>query len=397
MFSLGKHGSDGRYGLVVDIGSTSVGLAIVASKPTTTLPTQVWTHREQAPLQGKDDLSVTERHLKTAVLNAFLELTQHGLVALAEYDRGARIRHSMVVIASPWSYTLSKTVTLKHDEPFDLTPAITEELSAKATRHAKEVLRHDEISARLQLRTVSDEVISITANDYTIHVSEVLAINKVTLTMLNGLAREGIVAAVEEAIGRVLPQADYTINTFMEVFYQTVRKYLPNLPEVCLLDVTNEATELGVVRSGVLRHTSHVPYGYHTLARHLAKATNLTPEEARGTMRDVETEYGVSQPSTSATNDVESSYESELAELFTRTGDDLSIPKTIILHTDTRTEGYFAERVKRAAHQSTGLRYAAHPITSHFFGNTEAADTAILLSGYAFHKRLYQTAYLNDG
>ena len=396
MFGLGTHGPDGRYGLVVDIGSTSVGLAIVASEPGLDLPVQVWAHREHAPLQGKDDLSVSERHLKTAILNAFLEFSQHGLATLAQHDRAGRVTHVMTAIAAPWSYTLSKTVTLKHEEPFDLTPAIVRQLSEKATKHAKDVLRHDEIAARLQLRTISDEIISITANDYTIHVQEALAISKVTVTMLTGLAREGIVAAIEEAIDKVVPKAAVSINTFMALFYQAVRDHLPNLQEVCLLDVTNEATELGVVRSGVLRHTSHIPYGYHTLARHLEKASNLSHEEARGLMRDVETEYGIITPEKTALSNVEQIYESNLTGLFTRTGDDLSIPKTIFLHTDLRTEGYFAARAKSAAHQSTGLRYAVRPITSQLFGGSEDADTALLLSSYVFHKRLYETSYLHQ-
>jgi cell division ATPase FtsA len=395
MFGLGKHGPDGRYGLVVDIGSASVGVAIVASDPLAPLPSTVWSHREWVPQRSEEDLIVTEKHLKTALVNAILAAGQSGLVALSEHEAGATITHVTTAISAPWSYTISKTVHLKDDTPFSLTPKVIEALSTKATRHATEVLKQDEIAAKLDLTTISDQIIHITANGYTVATSEVDEVSAVSLTMLTGLARTGLIKALTDTLESVVPNATRTTNTFMETYYRAVRRHTPNLGEVCLVDVTAEATEIGIVRAGVLRYTTHIPVGYHTLARHTARETKVTFEEARGAMRDVDTEYSPMKPTAEAVPEVENAYEQGLAELFAKTGDQLSIPKTIFLHTDQRTEGYFAERIKRAAHQNTGLTYGVRPLTSRIFGESDEDDTALLLSGYVFHHRLYEFSYLH--
>jgi hypothetical protein len=169
----------------------------------------------------------------------------------------------------------------------------------------------------------------------------------------------------------------------------------PDTSEVCLVDVTSEATEMGVVRDDLLVHTSHVPYGQYSLARDLSNLSKLPKEEAIGYIRNnyVDTIKNLSDAKKQEVTAIVNNYVEGLVRLFNETGDVLSIPKTIFLHTDKLTEDFFAERLKEAGKLATKGTHAVHAITSEFLEGNKVEDTAILLSAYVFHKNLDDATY----
>jgi len=95
-------------------------------------------------------------------------------------------------------------------------------------------------------------------------------------------------------------------------------------------------------------------------------------------------------------NKVLKTYATNIAELFKKTGDSLSIPKTIFMHTDADNEAFFSGRLVEAANLATGSQHNVHPITSSIFEKGSDSDSAILLSAYVFHKKLHQAEYLGE-
>jgi hypothetical protein len=171
----------------------------------------------------------------------------------------------------------------------------------------------------------------------------------------------------------------------MHLFYRVLKDLHPDTSEICLIDITDEATEIGIVRDNILKQTTHVPIGMYTLAREIASACNIPKEDAYTYIKDgtvVQTDKNAA-----AIEGIFASYESSIAELFSRTGDSLSIPKTLFLHTAKTTEDFFAKRLKEAAKRSTGSTHTVHLFTSELLGDTAMEDTALALSSYYFHTR----------
>lgn len=117
MLGLGKHGPDGRYGAILDIGSGSVGVAIVASDPLQKNPEIVWSHRERMLLRDTDTIEQSAKHITTALLNTILTLGSEGIRALRQHEKNSSIETMQVTISAPWSYTITKTVSYTHEEP----------------------------------------------------------------------------------------------------------------------------------------------------------------------------------------------------------------------------------------------------------------------------------------
>ena len=388
MLSLGKHGPDGIYGAVVDVGSGSVGVAIVASEPKQSAPEIIWSHRELTNIKDIESLQAASKDITTAIINAFLELGSKGGKALRKYDPKASITDIQVTISAPWSYTISKTVSFEDKETFKVTTTLFEDLETTAKKEIQAVLDSNEVMKKLGLQVVAESTRNVTANGYLINEPNDQMVTTLSLSHIDAVCEERMITVIEDAKEKVFPRADLRINTFANTFYNTLTHLNPESTEICLVDITAEATELGIVRDSTLQYVTHIPYGTHTLAREISGLCGIPKSEALAYIRNPESTVSIQLPDAKRLEftAIIKAYEEKLADLFKRTGDSLSIPKTIYLHTDVATESFFKDRITGATQQSTKTSHAIHLITSKLFATAQTSDTAILLSAFVFHK-----------
>jgi hypothetical protein len=173
------------------------------------------------------------------------------------------------------------------------------------------------------------------------------------------------------------------------------------MTEYCLVDITDEATEIGIVRGGILRYCTHTAYGIGTLARKVAETLNLPIDQAYSFMREPNYSHTLSELSPekrSAVENILTSYQQAVTELFHETGDALSIPKVLFLHGSFQTEEFFTEQIGLAAKSATKATHNVHPVTTELLTKSFAPDqkqemlnknqdTAILVAAAFFHKQ----------
>ena len=379
-----------KYGVIIDVGSGSVGMALLFSDPSSTEPQILWSHRERMLIRAEDRLDTTKKLMATTILKAFLELGNDGLKALRQFDKSATVAEIFVSIAAPWSYTVVKTISLNQEKKFRVTKKLIDELSLKATAQGKEAASKDVLVKKLSLTQIGTTTISASVNDYVTRDALNNEAQKLTLTQLTELAENTIVEALRSAADKILPGARLELNTFMDTYYSALNALKPDTSEICLIDITAEATELGIVRNNILEYVTHVPFGSYTIARKIATATSILKEEALGYLRenDIDSTKALSESKREKLKTVVEEYENTISELFRRTGDALSIPKTIFMHTDAAAESFFQTHLREAAKRTTGLEHKIHPMTGKYFKPSAEHDSAILLSAYVFHKNL---------
>lgn len=397
LFGIGKHGPDARYGALLDVGSGSTGVAIVVSEPSLKYPKVIWSYRERISVGDEEDFNSTKKRLKTAIFNSLLELGNSGVRELTNYDKTAKIKDLLVSICAPWTLTITRNVSAENDKPFTLNKKIISALIAKAAKEAKTDILNEFAEQHLKLTVLNDVTVEITANGYRVHDPNLNEINKVTLAQLVSMTDSDLVETISDVKNKTFPAAEITGNSFMFNFYKTLGDLYPDTTEICLIDVTAEATEIGVVRNNVLVHTTAAPFGIYTLAREINKVCDIPKEEALSVMKENATNVKLilSPSRISELDEVFKKYELEIAELFKKTGDRLSIPKTIFMHTDIDNEAFFATRLAAAAHIATNSTHFVHPITSKIFEEKPETDSAILLSAYVFHKKLHNIEYVS--
>lgn len=391
-------GNDKRYGAIVDVGSGSVGVALLFSDPNLPEPEILWSHRERMLIRDEDTPAASKKLMATTILKAFLELGNNGLKTLRQFDKHSDVKEIFVSIAAPWSYTVVQSISLAEGKKIHVTKKLIDELSRKAASESKEMANADALQKKLALAPLGTRTISASVNDYVTRTPLNNVVEKLTLTELTELAESNLVEAVKSAAGKILSGGNIEISTFMDTYYSALNALKPDTSEICLIDITAEATELGIVRNNVLEHVTHVPFGSYTLARRIATATSILKEEALGYLREngIDTIKALSESKREKLRAAIEVYDNALQDLFRRTGNALSIPKTIFLHTDAATESFFQTRLKDAAQKANGVEPRIHLVTSQYFTKSDKHDSAILLSAYVFHNRLSNLNYLEN-
>mgnify|MGYP006290938643 CR=1 FL=1 len=400
MFGIGSLQASERYGAIVDIGSGSVLAAIVASHPDRAYPTVVWSKREHTPLRANASTTDAAHNVMSSFMNVLMALDSAGRQALAAHDRTARLSHLQVTVAAPWSYTITKTITHAREETFPVTTDLISELVNRAREQTREELQENELSNRLGLTVTARMITHITANDYELESIAGQPVSSVALSHSSVITQTYLTDAITDAHDKMFRRAKLDTYSFMLVFYCALRDLHPHLREYCLIDVTYEATEIAIIRDGILRYCTHTPFGAYSIAREISAITDLPLAEAYGhltgpdlaTLRERCNDEQNEEISTMFTK-----YEQRLAELLTETGDELSLPRQLFVHSTLTTEPFFRERLEHASSSVTGNTHlvttATLPIvTAHMPEGAVAAakklggDSALIVAAQFFHQ-----------
>lgn len=386
-----------RCGAVIDVGSGSVGIAIVVSDAQSGTLEIVWSHREYMLIKDVRDDHGLLKDINTTLVNTLLELGSNGLKSLHAFDQSLSIETLEVALSAPWSYTVTKKIQYENEEEFEVTKTLLEDLIESARKQTVESSVDGKSMEDLGLSIIAKHMLSIELNGYYVQDPYDKKVTALSIYELHALAEVKILATLKEMQEKLLPKAQMHVHSFMTIFYQVMRSLYPNTSESCLIDITNEATEIGIVRDDILRHTAHAQVGLYNLAREIAVACNIPKEEAYNLLKDgavLVSSYSKEQQH--AMNTVFEAYESAIATLLKDTGDALSIPRTIFLHTSQNTESFFKDRLKAAAQKAITEVPSIHMFTSELLGKKTMTDTALALSAHYFHtKGLYKDTLLS--
>jgi hypothetical protein len=391
---LFSHRGEATIGVLVDIGSASVLTAYVRSVPGTPAPEIIWSHREHIPLRGATELEQGAKNVMAALMNAAILLETTGRAVLDQAVPGhATPNHISVSVAAPWSYTVTKTISYTGDDTFKVTNELVRELERAAEQKIELELKENDAAATLGLAVVVRTTLAMIANGYIFTTAHNQDATALSLSRASGVVQEYLVAAMKNVQEKMLPSATMHLSSFMLAYQHTAKLLYPTLQEYCLVDITYEATEIGVVRDGVLQYCTHVSYGAYSLARDIATATGKTPAECYGRLSG--DDFLTPDAANSATEAITEAYQKKLSDLLHETGDTLAVPKTMLLHANLETETFFAKQVKQAAEAATRSTHSVFPVSSKLLQAyySDAAikdlktrhDTALLISAHFFH------------
>lgn len=391
-----------RYGVLIDIGSGSVLAAIVHSNRNQKQPNIIWAHREHAPLRNIDSLKQSTKAVITALMNVTMMLDVEGRKVLYDHTPKAKLTEIQCSISAPWSYTVTKTINYNQKEAFTVTEELLRDLIQTINKKTKEDLRENETLHELGLQLITHVTMDMLVNGYHINDPEGEKAEQLTISRASVVTQEYLVSALKEMEQKLFNNTKTHKLSFILLFYAVTREVLAQIYDVCLVDVTYEATEIGIVRDGVLHYSTHTPYGSFSLAREISNVTNVPLHEAFGYLH-TEKPYSFMESLTKPQRDeidaIFDAYTEKVAELFKETGDELSIPKQISLHADLNSESLFLDLIERAAKRTLKtaphVTAISHEIIKQFYtgekdatGASLPVDTAMLLSAQFFHKQL---------
>ncbi len=396
------HSGDRRIGATIEIGSGSVAVAVVVSEPTKRHPHIVWAKREFATLSADYDFARSIKSMLTSLMNSMMALDGDGRAALEATYPGTHIKTLQVSISAPWAYTISKIVEYESETPFVITETLINTLVEKANEETIAVLRESEKEHNSGLTIMTRATTDITGNGY--HTLDPVGqtASSITLTQVSAVAQKLITTAVDDLKARMFARTSLERYSTMLIFHSTIRGIYPEMTEYCLVDLTYEATELAIIRDGVLQYTTHTHVGINTLIRNLAIRLDTPEADAESLFRRVfeaDTLEVLTEKEQKVFETLLGEYQSALEELFHETGDSLSIPKILFLHSSYQHERFFDNYITAAAKAATSSSHTVHTLShelmlTRFTGDSKVdlikrnIDTGVLMAAQFFHKQL---------
>ena len=338
--------SKAGYGLLVDVGSGSVGLAIVEQRGSSAA---IWTYREHTPLKVTESVGESNKAVVTAIMSAMLTFEGEGRAALADHSRSAKIDYMQVTVSAPWSYTVARTVKFEKDEPFVITQELLAQLAKTAADQAMGEFEAKHSLKDLGVKETSRTILDTHANGYRVAKPNKQSAQQLSVTHVSTLVREEIITSLTEMHSKLLPKSDLNITSFMMANYHVTDALQPSGVDFCLIDITNEATELGIVRHNALQYSTHIAYGRASIAREISKATGVPLHDAFTSMRTLNDQEEIHEDIKIALK----AYKTQIVDLFKETGDRLTIPKHIYLEADTGLGEFFAPIVDSAGKEAS--------------------------------------------
>lgn len=370
MFALGTKTKESLT-LAVDIGSGSVGIALVHHTDDNATSSVLWTHREYTGINDTVKRP-TINVIKTALLNAFLEFDMSGRQSMPEHLSARDIVTTQVLINAPWVLTITKTVTYSQEHSFNVTDNLIQQIIEAAHKETAAAMK--ELPNADELITIQSKPMTIVANGYQITSWEKATARTLRVDLATSLTHISLLEVIKEMHEKTLPATNLQVHAHTTALYACLRTLHPEITESCLLNITTEATEIAIVRNGTIQYITSIPSGTYTLARKLADKTGSLTEEAYSYLKQP---YEDLVSNVTAKNII-TAYESDLTVAFKETGDTLTIPRTIYVHIDQAIHEAFLEAITRAAKDSTGLAHAAHYLTGEILGTKQhSSDTAM--------------------
>jgi hypothetical protein len=334
----------------------------------------------------------------TALMNALLRLDGEGRQSLRDYKKGCQIKELQCTISAPWSYTVTKSVNYTPEESFEVSNDLIDELLRTATQSVKEDLGDNQSANQLGFEIISRATMDILTNGYRVTDPIGQTAESLSISHASVVTQTYLIDHIDELQKKLLPDTLSKKTSYILGFYCVARDLYPDTLDTCLVHITYEATEIGIVRDGSLLYSTHTPFGSFSLAREITNITSVPLYEAFKYLHEDDPFSFMRQLSEEKRNEIEQVFEvytEQVAALFRQTGDDLSIPKKVLLHVDLESEKFFSPIIEKAARRclkSDPLIKLVTPNLFEYLTHEESAhkpevltDTAMLVSAHFFH------------
>ena len=341
------------YGTIIDIQSGSIGILIVESNHTKTLPKILYSERVPIRFTEKEPSQKQSlRHMREALFSASLLLSREGLRALTQHNKKARIRKILISCATPWAYTVAKTVAFSGDNEIRVTRTLIDDLIASAEEEIEsqtnELVRGDDLS----LSIIERATIDVRINDYAVQNPIGLKGTSLALSHITGLLPVQILEAVYEVQSKILQDTTARAHTLMLMTFCVLRDLLPKTSTATIVHITEETTEFGVIENNTLVACDYVPYGSSTCIRELALETQKTQADILARLQAF-SENKLSQKNQSDIESHMKKYSDAISDMIKKLSRNGKLSKTLIFTSHTHIPDAFKNELTRIVEEIT--------------------------------------------
>lgn len=378
---------DRAYGVVFEVGSGSVGGAIISFNPQVAEPVILFTTREFLPFKQTYPTGDIKKRLLTIFMALALEIDSQLAIFL---PKNTKLDSLLVNFTAPWSHTRSNTHTYKTDQPFLVTKKLLENLRTTVTENS---LKKPTLTNTLKekgLTIINQTITDYTANGYSVKKLIGQTVNSVSITETTSAVGNEILSQTQEILGKIFPGKDVEFLTSPLILQYFIRSNTETLTSFSTIHLSYEALELTIFRNCKITTAFTVGIGINTIARNVAMASKLSHEqvfsflttEDTSTFRDIFHEK-IQKAITEVVLPV-------LKEFFANINTYELLPKNFYLIATVMPSQILVDLITNALKESNTKKFKLHTLNPPIIHTTAKAnigsnDLGLCILAYFFH------------
>jgi len=255
-----------RYGLIIDIGSAQIDVALVESVEGTENPRCLYSDSLQMNLSYAMSVEDRIQKVRRTVREAYKALDTEGLRALKKYGkRNAEFLETLVIFRPPWSRTATRKVFFRDVTPFTLDKRFLDCLFTTLEKRLEKEYKEDAIAHAFDFEIIEHAVVETRVDGEVVSNPEGMQGKEIVLRHHTGLAPDSVVRGIIDIQHRTFPETPVTLHSCQYVAYRVLVDTYPDLPSFCIVTIADEATEIAVVINGTLRYSTTIRSGSSTI------------------------------------------------------------------------------------------------------------------------------------
>jgi len=255
-----------EFSLVLDIGSASVGVALIEVKANSKKPTLHSTVRVPVALSEKPTFDV--------FLPKIIGFLEKALLLKLKKKKVASIKNAYCFYASPWYDANTNKVQIHKSYPVEITKHFIENILSDEKKNFLEGVSSDEDYFTEQ------KVIDVRLNGYKTNAPIGKKAMDIDMSVFLSAIPKRVVDSVEKMIEKHLHVKHIYHHSFPLASYSSLIDIFPLENTFAVIDVTGEITDMYFVRDDVLKTIHSFPSGRNLLIRKVAEAFDVSVELA---------------------------------------------------------------------------------------------------------------------
>jgi len=334
-----SHSKKGKTIAILDIGSASVGGALVSMKEDG-VPEVFFSVREEMVFQGDLNLERFQSSMFHALDRVLNKIEKSGFGAQRKF---------FCALSSPWYESETKMISVKKDKPFVVTHKILDDLIKKETNlFRSSVSKAGKMNDESQIIDMKN--IQIKLNGYETGDPYGKRAKNIEAALFIGLSSKKVLEAIESKVSRVFHSSKIKFSTFSLSAFSTVRDIFTDIDNFLLLDITGEVTDITLVKNDVLLETTLFPMGKNFIMRKIASGMNVTPEEVKSLLnisRTSKTDKTTQMRLGGVLHDARKEWLESFTKSIISLSKEVPLPNTIFFTADPDMASWFAESMKK--------------------------------------------------
>jgi len=291
MFGLGKKRSPDTNAMIFDIGSGSVGAAMVTFSKSK-LPNIIWSKRIPITFQETSNYNKLTKTMLSTLLDISLEMQTATAPMLKQVGISRKSMKVMFAFASPWYSMQTKVFLIEKEEPFTLTEQFLKQLIKKEevafkknTKKTSETKAENTVKNEVSV-LIERQVVQTSLNGYIVSNPYNKPVKKSQVDLVLSAIPSYIYEKVVEIKSQLVPGKEKEeIHSFILPAFIVARDIFHNKKSFLFMDITAEVTDVVAVHEGTILNVTSFPIGKHFVIREVAKALGTSAREASSTLR----------------------------------------------------------------------------------------------------------------